>query len=398
MAKKKKEVQKASLMDAFTDAAVKDLGPGGIYTPSGEKTRHVGVPLLSLSLEFLLGSNVLWLGSSYGLAGPTQSFKSSLAIELMRSILRVGGLGWTVETEGGKISDRMIDSLLGDLRAQHKLMSVTSVEDAQKALTFILSWLDKKAPKNDLLGAIMLDSLFGSAGQEKRKAIQKEGHAGRSFPVEALLWSSWLQVFSPTLRAKPAILLFVNHLKHNMDGEGWRHPGGDAQDFHATVYMHVSRVRSYDGADVSITQLQIKTVKHSFAMSGRKIFLPHIFDKLKNKLYFDWPGSTADLLSGDLVPSSIKDVLEVSTTAKNMTAVSRTFSCKQLGLRDVTGTELGTAVQNDPVLMDKLREILIINKYDVWDGVMPVALDVEQSHTPADLSVSKDEPDDALEM
>jgi hypothetical protein len=103
-------------------------------------------------------------------------------------------------------------------------------------------------------------------------------------------------------------------------------------------------------------------------------------------------------LSGDLVPSSLKDVLEVSTTAKNMTAVSRTFSCKQLGLRDVTGTELGTAVQNDPVLMDKLREILIINKYDLWDGVMPVALDVEQSHTPADLSVSKDEPDDALEM
>jgi len=395
--KKKKKAKKSDIMGAFTDAAEKALGPGALYTPSSEKTRHIGVPLPSLSFEFLLGSNVLWLGSSYGLAGPTQSFKSSLAMDLMRSVLQMGGYGSTVETEGGKISEIMIQSLLGELRERHKLTSRSTVEEAQDALTFVVSWFKKTFPKRDVLFSLMLDSLFGPPGAEKRKAILKQGHASRAYPIEALLWSAWLQTFAPGLTGYPIIFMFVNHLKKDTDGGNWRHPGGDAQDFYSTVYFHVMRIRAYDGTDTAITQVQIKTVKHSFYLPGRKIYVPYVFDKINNKLFFDWGHSTADLLSSDLVPSTVKDVLDISSTAKNMTALSRTFSCKQMGMKEVSGTELGDAIHADADLMRQLREAARINMYDVWDGIMPVPKDVpKDSEEPAEIEESDEE--DVLEI
>jgi hypothetical protein len=399
--KKKKKAKKADIMGAFTDAAEKELGPGALYTPSTKKTRHVGLPLPSFSFEFLLGSNVLWLGSSYGLAGPTQSFKSSLAMDLMRTVLRLGGYGSTVETEGGKVSEVMIASLLGELRKHHKLMPRRTVEEAQDALTFVVGWFEKTFPKNDTLFALMLDSLFGPPGEEKRRAILKEGHASRSYPIEALLWSAWLQTFSPGLTGYPIIFLFVNHLKKQMEGDSWRHPGGDAQDFYSTVYFHVSKVRVYDGADMAINQVQVRTVKNSFYLPGRRIYVPYVFDKVDNRLYFDWGHSTADLLASDLVPSTVKNVLDVKTSGKSMTALARTFSCKQLGLKDVKGSELGAAIHADAEIMTQLRQAARINLYDVWKGVMPVAEDPpKEAEAPPDLEEDADgeDGDDALDI
>ena len=394
--KKKKKDEKLSIMDSFTAAAEKELGKGSIYKSDG-KTRHIGVPLPSFSFEFLLGSNVLWLGASYGLAGPTQSFKSSLAMELMRGMLRIGGRGVTVETEGGKISDLMIESLLGDLRKNHKIMPATSVEEAQDNLTFVLKWFKSSFPKNDTLLCLMLDSLFGSAGEEKKTKLEKEGHGGRAFPLEALLWSQWLQVQSPRLSGLPMILMFVNHLKGKMDGDGWRHPGGDAQDFYSTVYMHVVRTGSYDGADMAITSVRIRTVKHSYYLPGRKIFVPYVFDKIANHLYFDWGHSTADLLTGDLVPSTVKDALAVTRHGKSMTALSRTFTCKELGMKEVTGKVLGDAIHASPEIMTRLREAARINMYTVWGGVMPVVEDrPKQPDAPVELEEDVDE--DALDI
>lgn len=398
MAKKKKETaKKASIMDAFTDAAQKALGPGALYQQLGDKTRHVGLPLPSFSFEYLLGSNVLWLGASYGLAGPTQSFKSSLAMELMRSVLQSGGQGITVETEGGKISEKMIESLLGKLRDGHRLMPVETVEGAQDAMTFVLKWFKKQYPKRDALLALMLDSLFGAAGEEKQKMIEKQGHGSRAFPVEALLWAQWLQVNSPRLRGWPIILMFVNHLKKQMEGDSWRHPGGDAQDFHSTVYMHVARAGSYEGADSAITKIAVKTAKHSYFLPGRKIFVPYVFDKVANNLYFDWGHSTADLLVSELVPTTVKDALKITSTGKSMTALSRTFSCKELDMKDVSGKELGDAIHASPEIMARLRDAGKINMYDIWDGVMPVVEDApKENDVPPDVEEEHDE--DALDL
>ena len=81
----KKKVVKATDPDAFmanmTAAAEKKFGTKHMYAASQHAQRYVGLPLPALALEYMLRSNVLYLGSVYGLAGPPASFKSSLGLD-----------------------------------------------------------------------------------------------------------------------------------------------------------------------------------------------------------------------------------------------------------------------------------------------------------------------------
>jgi len=167
------------------------------------------------------------------------------------------------------------------------------------------------------------------------------------------------------------------------------------------VYLHVRRLRQNEGVEQVITQLQLKTVKHSFMLPGRKINTAFVLNKATEQMSFDWGHATADLLCDDDIKKTIEDVIEVTTTSNSVTALTRTFSCKRLGMVEVTGAELGAAVNADPVLMDELRKALYIKTHAIWDGVMP---DVTPEHNGHDAAAEEAEvdsdagDDDALDI
>ena len=258
-AKKKAKLSHSELMDSFVTAADKKLGTGIMHSGGEHVQHHVVIPFPSFALEYLFGSNGLYLGAGYGLAGPSQSFKSSLGIEFGRMLASRGSLNFLSETEGGKISGAIIASIYGHLQEQLKMRLAKSVEESQSFLSFTFDWMQKTFPDKDQLVGLFLDSLNGPSSDERHKNIKKQGHATRDFPVEALLWTKWLQDWLPKLTGWPVTMIFVNHQKLDVNNpNSFRHPGGDAQDFYSTVYMHVRRVRQNEGADSVITQLQIR--------------------------------------------------------------------------------------------------------------------------------------------
>ncbi len=399
MAKKKKKkvkpgAQVSELMNAFVTSAEKKLGPGIMHAGGEHVQHHIGVPFPALALEYLFGSNVLYLGAGYGIAGPSQSFKSSLGIEFGRILANRGSLNFLCETEGGKISGDIIKSIYAELQDRLRMRLVKSVEEAQDFLSFTFDYMQKQFPDRDQLVGLFLDSLNGPSSDERHKTIKKSGHASRDFPVEALLWTKWLQDWLPKLTGWPVTLILVNHKKLDVKNPlSFRHPGGDAQDFYSTVYMHVRRVRQNETVARVATQLQIKTVKHSFMIPGRKINAIFILDKPTERLYFDWGHSTADLLASDDIRPSIKGLLDVTTTSNSMTAATRAFSCKQLGMKGVTGTELGAAVNGNEELMVALRKALYIKTHAIWDGVMPELLPEHNGHDAGDLDDAEEGDD-----
>jgi len=405
----KKKVVKATDPDAFmanmTAAAEKKFGTKHMYAASQHTQRYVGLPLPALALEYMLRSNVLYLGSVYGLAGPPGSFKSSLGLEFARIICAANGTGALTETEGGKISPDIVQSILGQFSNRLTMKLVDNVEDAQAFMTFLVEWYQDKYPDKTQLYGFFLDSLFGSAGREKKDKIVKEGFAGRSFPVEALLWSQWLQAFAPKFVGWPMIMVFVNHQKQDIDSRfkgSYRHPGGDAQEFYATVYMHVKKIKVNEGADQRINHLEIRTVKHSFAPEDRRINVPFVVDKLTEppNLFFDWGHATADLLSDSKKCPNIADIVNVTMSTASMTALTRTFSCKQLGLKDVSGNVLGMAVHQNIELMAQLRKALDIRIHDIWAGYMPAAISEKRELAEGQHIVGNDAADanDALDF
>lgn len=374
MAKKKRSQAKSAsvstdLIDSFCAGAEKKFGPGATIAGSALVNRHVGVPLPALSLEYLFSNSTLCLGASYGIAGPPSSYKSSLALELGRLLASYNSINALSETEGGKIADQIIESIYGSLSNRLRMRLCHSVEDAQAYLTYSLNWLMTNYPDRDQLMGLVVDSLNGADSKETDEQMEKDGHAIRGFPVEALLWTRWFKKYASKLHGWPVVLIFVNHLKKNMDGQGYRHPGGDAQDFYATVYLHVNAVRNNQGQGKELTQLRMRVAKNSFGQKHREINT--VFEVSPGVMRFDWEHSTADLLTLDKIRTRVKPVITVTSTSASLTAMTRTFSCKRLGLVGVSGSELGAAVHADQTLMSELREILGIRVNRVWDGLMP---------------------------
>lgn len=387
MAKKKAaKVSAAAMLDDLKAAVVKSKCDGHIYTGSDHGATHVGVPLPALSMEYLFCSNVMFLGAMYGLAGPPQSYKSNLALELGKQIVNMGGINAVCETEGGKISPTVLERIYGDMADYVQLNCVDSIEKAQKYLTTAFKWYEKKWPNRDQLFGVFCDSLNGSNSEETAQKIAKEGSVGRSFPVEAMLWTNWIKDRAPKLAGWPAVFIAVNHEKEGVDeNKTKRHPGGVAQEFHSTVYMRISRVRTNEGADQIVNHLRIATTKHSFGLPRRKINVPFVVDKTAEppRLFFDWGHSTADLLADKKNHGAVlKDIIQVTASGDSMTGLTRTFNCERLRLSKVTGAELGAAVHADTELMKELRKALYVREYDIWDGVTiqpPAAVEVVEA-------------------
>jgi len=365
----------AELMRHLAMASEKKLGPGIMYENVSEHSmHHIGLPLPALAMEYLLGSNVLYLGALYGLAGPPQSFKSAFAQELGKIIVSHDGINTICETEGGKIAAVILQSIYGRYADRVSMRLEHSVEAAQSYLSNCIEWFKKQFPNRDQLFGLILDSLNGSSSNERHASIKKKGHAERGFPIEAMLWSKWFQDQAPKFMRWPAVFIFVNHEKRDInDPRRKRHPGGDAQDFYSTVYMHVHRVKTNEGVEQVVNHLTLQTVKHSFSLPRRRINIPLVLDKSKGHLFFDWGHATADLLADTKkLGSVVKDVVEVTSSSSSMAALTRTFSCKQLGLTQVTGAELGKAVHANKKIMRELRKILYVRMNTVWAGAMPV--------------------------
>jgi hypothetical protein len=381
--KKAAKVSPAALLDDLKAAVIKDKADGIIYSGDDHGGTHVGVPLPSLSFEYLFCSNVMFLGAMYGLAGPPQSYKSNLALELGKQIVNMGGMNAVCETEGGKISPTVLERIYGEKAPYVQLNCVDSIEKAQKYLTTAFKWYDKKWPKHDQLFGFFCDSLNGSNSEETAQKIAKEGSVGRSFPVEAMLWTNWIKDRAPKLAGWPVVFIAVNHEKEGVDeNKTKRHPGGVAQEFHSTVYMRITRVRTNEGVEQIVNHLQVSTTKHSFGLPRRRINVPFVVDKTTEppRLFFDWGHSTADLLADKKHHGAVlKDIIQVTASGESMTGLTRTFNCERLGLKGVTGAELGAAVHANAGLMSELRKALYIREYEVWKGVViqpPAAVEV----------------------
>jgi hypothetical protein len=378
MARPKKKASGSSTAEAYLGllhGAQQQFGESSVYSGEVLSERHIGLPLQSLALEYLFGSDKLILGKSYGIAGPPESFKSSLQLDFMRHICSFTGSGYLVESEGEKISAPLAKSMCGQMSQRITIHPVDSVDEAQRALTFAIEYGKKNFPDRNFLIAIGLDSLSGSSTEERGDKIRKEGAAQRDYSSEALLWTQWLKTYASKIAGWPITLMYVNHEKPKIDGQTSHEKtksGGLAQDFHATVYLSIRRIKESRGATCTLTWLRLRSEKNSFGEHRRAIDTLFVYDHSgpTAKMYFDWDHATAELLVQH--KNAVKDIIEVTASTENMAALTRSFSCRQLGLTAVPGVELGTAVHSNEELLSDLRRRLGINSYGMWTGAMPI--------------------------
>ena len=366
---------RSGLMAHLRAADISRFGPSGVFTDSGEPDLPIGLPLPSLAMEVLLGTSALGLGRIYGIAGPPQSFKSMFALELTKIVAVNGGIVPVCETEGGKISPGIIDSIYGDLVDRLDIRPVSSVERAQEFLTCAVDWLMERYPERNVLLGLVLDSLNGCASDVRHRSIAERGHASRDYPVEALLWNRFITDLAVRLVGWPIVFVLTNHAKTLIapgGAAGLRLPGGDAQFFYSAAYLQLERGSTVDRSARLVTRLVATRIKPVPAGGPPTLDIPVIVDlEHGRRIFFDWDAAAAHLFTQSFDYPGLREVLDVSASGKSILSSHRRFTCKQLGLVAAPAAELAAAVQGDPKLMDELRRVFGVVKLAEWTGAMP---------------------------
>ena len=356
----------AGFFSRYLLEAQKKFGKGVYAAPEHAKS-HYGVTVPSLALQYLLTSTVIPMGRIICFSGPPKSGKSTLGYELLRIIMSAPGYGSLVETEF-KTSNPLLESILKDLYPQLLYNQAETLDQAQDMVTFGLKFYEKECPANDIPMAFMLDSISGVKSAEMADKIDKEGHAEKAFPKEALMNTNYFATLSDRLMGKPINFLFINHEKDEMEGGGGgmhltRNPGGDALEFHSTYHIRVTKMGSVDSKLQSGNIIKLTSKKNSMGEDKRQIIVEYRWNTYEKEgvtvqdTAFDWDRATADLLAGDDIPRSrTGDILVVTKKNRNE------YSCKELDFRDGDPSELGKLINANEEIKGKLRPILGIFK------------------------------------
>jgi len=371
--------------------------PDGSYMGKKADEQYFGVPIPCLALQWVIKNTCLPLGSMIGLAGPSQSHKSTLGFEFARWVMTHNGYTHLIENEGGKYDTVLIRSLLGDENFENRFLisEVENATEAQKKLTATAKAI-RENKQRDEMWLIDLDSMAGSETEDQTKEIDKDGFAGRAHAVTALSWTRYLKRLVALLNTFPAIFLSVNHLKEKpstMPGRPAKKttPGGAAQRFHSAIYFWVTRVSASDRKEwevdgetivrpTLVRTIQLECEKSSIGPDKRRIYVDLCFyDGLDGKphAYVDWDAATAVFLAeqqkeygvlreGDKASYvRLREVLHVDVN-------SNRYTCPALDLEGVEAQTLGHAVHTDPALMDRLVHFFGIKRNLVWAGALPV--------------------------
>jgi hypothetical protein len=406
MARKKKDAEAKTMVPsdvlrAMVDANRKKYNSTRTFVGSEMADKLVGIPLPSLALMWLVESTILPLGKLIGLAGDSQSQKSSLGFEIMGWLMRMGGIARLLENEGGKWSDSLIRSIIGPYveANQFGIEECSSLGEVQSMTTSTLEFLKKKKYTQQLTG-IMVDSLMGTATAERTKKIVKEGSAGRAFADGALSWTGYMQYLSGALIGWPIIWLFVNHLKDKQSEAtgkpgGKTTPGGRAQRFYSAIYLWMNRMKHTSGGSretwevngdlvpcpMTIRTIRIKCDKNSMGVDGRAINVDFCwwFDRENNQhSFFNWDAATVMLLieeqdrRGYIKNSEdgfgpLSDICKITCGSGK---AGNVYSCKRVGVEQKMAHTLGAAIHADTQLMEELIDFFHIHRRPVWEGKM----------------------------
>lgn len=386
----------ANLVKAIADRR----GASGALMASEYRALQWGVPLPHLMLERLLGLNVMPYPALIEMAGLPGSCKSAFLQYLLGVYAAQGFSSLMLETEG-KMSSTLLESIL-----QENLDKVSIIpgplmqEEWQGELLNILKlyrkhYADQLKEYTRTKGKtalalpmlIGLDSLGGSPSSDSMGAVDKEGSAGRSYPIEALKNKRYFEQVPTRIRDLPLTLIYTNHEKPGgMDeGKGFGPPGpkkreskgGVTPAFFCGIRLFFEQASKPQEVSRNTFQqnLFIEVGKNSFNQKGTKLMLTMEWEKgidpetnqETQDTRFLWGKALAQFLAPS-VPGFNYDRNEVKKFLTVIRNSDTKYSCKELDVKDVTPEQMGQLIESRPDIVDQLRPYLGIKQFHVWNG------------------------------
>ena len=390
------KTQPADFLSSMKENIQNRRGATGAFMADQFEKYQWGVKLPHLMAEYLFGLNVIPMPSLIELAGMPGSCKSTFLQWLMRVFAEQGMNAQMLETEG-KMSWTLVTSILQEYServlltqgpmSQEEWMGelMNSMKLYRQAYATSVDLFRKG--KGELLKPFLvgLDSLGGAPSEDAMEKTDKDKAVGRSFPIEALKNSKFFPQIPVRLRDLPMVIVYTNHeqeriveQKGPMTIKGPRSSqGGHRPGFFCGLrlfFEQATQMKNVGGLSTQV--IKIEVVKNSFGEKGHVIGLPMCWkvdvDEETGKDYqttwFDWHSTLTNFLvpPGKIEPRIPKSVLKQVLTLERPSEAK--VNCRELGLVNASPAEVGEAIESDPELVARLRPLMGIKTWKVWDG------------------------------
>ncbi len=233
----------------------KQFGQGAIMPLGTEHKAIEGIPTGSLSLDIALGGTGLPKGRIIEIFGPESSGKTTLALHVVASAQRGGGIAAFIDAEHA-----LDPSWAKKLGVELETLLVSQPSSGEEAMH-----ITEMLIKSNAVDVIVVDSVAALVPRQELEGDIGDTHVG----LQARLMSQSMRKLTGAISKSKTCVIFINQIREKIGvtfGSPETTPGGRALKFYSSCRLDVRRIGQLkDGEDVVGQRVRTKVVKNKVA-------------------------------------------------------------------------------------------------------------------------------------